>query len=126
MEGGKKLAVIVVLILVIVGAVGLAVKMTMGEPKMPKWVEQEPREKIDVESGALITKTYGEWRKLGSKDGMYKNPETGKYTMVAPHTCGSCGEKIPSVVLPLPPGGLDAPGQSPKCNKPAYRVRAPR
>lgn len=145
MEGGKKLAAIVVLIVVIVGAV-VIVKMRMGGPRMPQEVRQRPREKIDVESGVLITKTYGEWLKLRRKDGMYKNPETGKYTMVAPHMCGSCGEKIPSVVLPLPPGGLDDPGQReayagalreaqaayicPKCNKPAYRgmrgLRGPR
>lgn len=115
MEGGKKVIGIVVLIIVIGLAIVFAVKRSdIGGPKMPEWLLAEERERVDMQTGDLITKTVREWRKLGHKEGKYKSPETGKYTMVSPMVCGSCGAKIPPPELPMvAPPALGEEGVNP-------------
>jgi len=105
----KDIAVVAGLLIVIAGAVVFIVKKQAGLPPPPEWIAKEPVEKIDKNDLTLVTKPLGEWEKLGKKDGMYKNPETGKYTMVDPITCGSCGEKIPPPDYPPPPSMEDIP-----------------
>ena len=96
MEGGKKIIVIVMLLAVIVaGGVYLVKTMGRGEPEQPDWVLDQPVEKIDSESLELVTKPLGEWKSLGYKDGKYKNPKTGDYSMDRVAICAACGEKIP-------------------------------
>jgi rRNA maturation protein Nop10 len=92
---------------------------------------QQPQEKIDQKSLKLITKTMGEWESLGEKNGKYKNPEMGEYTMMVPMVCQTCGEKIPLPEIAAPRPG-EAPGaggdphaqrrsyKCPKCGKPAF------
>jgi len=101
----KRVVVTVVLLAVIVGAVVYVVKRL--RPKMPSWVLDTPVEKIDCKTFELITRTYGEWKKLGQKDGRYKNPNSGAYTMVEPTRCDSCGEVIPMPHFPEPVEGQD-------------------
>lgn len=139
MEGGKKIAAIVVLLVVIVLAAVLIAKKSdrFGGPKIPDWLKQEKREKIDSQSGELVTLTFDEWRKLGHEGGKYKSPKTGSYTMVVPITCAACGEKIVPPEFPNPPEGDDPDGMQkheeatmkvreefkcPKCSKPAYEM----
>ena len=81
-------------------------KLDIGTPKPPQWYLDQPEEKIDSETLEVVTKSYGEWQKLGQNHGKYKNSKTGKYTMVSPLICASCGQKIPVPDLPDLPEGL--------------------
>lgn len=105
MNNPKKIMVGLVLIVIIVGAVFLAIRRSgSGPDNPPDWYLDQPVEKMDSESLEVITKTRGEWERLGRQaDGKFKNPNTGAYTMVAPMTCASCGEKIPGAAVPPPP-----------------------
>jgi len=96
MEGKKKIVVIVILLGVAVAAgVFFTKRMGRGEATPPDRLLDRPVERIDSESLELMTKSRREWKRLGEKDGKYKNPKTGKYTMVVPAICASCGQKIP-------------------------------
>lgn len=102
MEGGKKVAIAVVLILIIVAAVVWQLKSsgTIGGPQPPQWVLERKSWKIDnktLESKELM---YKEWRSLGHKEGKYKNPDTGEYTMVPRMKCAACEEWIPGPEMP--------------------------
>ena len=126
--GAKKIAAVVGLIVVIVVAlVFIARKSGIGGgPTPPQWVLEQPVERMDMNTGEAITKQLQEWEKLGQKDGIYKSPTTGQYTMVTPMTCGACGVKIPA---PMPPAGTmdetspeartkwEATLKCPKCGK---------
>ncbi len=134
--GPKKIAAVVVLIVVIVFAIVFMAKragLSTGGPTPPKWVLEQPVERIDMKSGEVITKQLQEWDKLGQKDGAYKNPTSGDYTMVSPMVCAACKAKIPS---PTPPADLMAgkgdPAamqkwqetvKCPKCGKNPYVLR---
>jgi len=92
----KKIMTIVGLLAVVVVAVVFAVKMTVrGRPKEPEAISKAPMELIDTETLELITKSNAEWRKLAAGPGVYKNPKTGRATMVVPFVCHACGKKIP-------------------------------
>lgn len=132
---GKKIAATVVLIVVIVAALVFIAKksgVVSSAPKPPDWVLDQQIERIDTETLAVSTKKMREWMKLGEKEGMYKNPDTGKYTMASPMVCGSCGVKIPA---PMPPaestGGAPNPEtqmkwqesvKCPKCGKSPFAM----
>ncbi len=106
--GAKKIAAVVVLIVVIVVAVFFIMKrsgMVAGGPTPPASVLEERIERIDMNSGEVVTKQYQEWQKLGQKDGAYKNPATGQYTMVIPEICAACRATIG---LPAPPANVRA------------------
>jgi len=77
--------------------------------KPPKWVLETPVEKIDIQTLELVTQRWQEWQKLGQAHGKYKNPRTGKYSMVAAMTCRTCGEKIPEPTMPPRPKGRGNP-----------------
>lgn len=97
MEGAKKVAVIVVLLAVIGGAGAFIIHKVIGrgEPKALPYVLNRKVEKVDQSTLELMTLTLGEWEDLGSKNRVYKNPDTGEYTMVEPFICPSCFGKIP-------------------------------
>lgn len=96
MEGGTKIAVIVILVVIIVGGGVFVVKRIIGgEPKQPKEVLGRLVEKMDSESLESVTLPFGKWKRLGYKDGKYKNPKTGDYSMDRVAICAACGEKIP-------------------------------
>jgi len=97
MGGAKRTLIAVVLVAVAAVALWYAVgkvARTSGR-KPPKSYMTMPVEKIDQKSLKLITKSMAEWEKLGQKNGKYKNPETGEYTMVEACRCQACGQKIP-------------------------------
>ena len=97
MQRRTKIVLAVVLLAVAVVLVVRFVKQSgLGGPKEPAWYLEQPTEKIDCDSLQLITKTWGEWKSLGQKDGKYKNPETGKYTMVPTTRDRTTGKKIPA------------------------------
>jgi len=101
LEGGKKIAAIVVLLVVIVAVVAYTIKKRDAPPSPPDSVKQRTMQRIDSKTDAVIVKTLAEWDKLGHKDGKYRNPETGEYTMVRSWTCRSCGKVIPAPELPM-------------------------
>jgi len=100
MEGGKKTVAVAVLLIVIVGAVGLMIRGRTARTTPTDEVLRHSTEMIDRETCELMTRKVGEWRADGEENGKYKNPKTGKFTMVEPIKCASCGEKIPPVDLP--------------------------
>lgn len=102
MEGGKKVAIAVVLILVIVAAVFFQLKRsgTIGGPRPPDWVLERKSWKISnqapYESEELM---YKEWKSRGHKEGKYKD-KSGNYTMVSRIKCAACEEWIPVPEMP--------------------------
>jgi len=87
------------LIAVIVLAVTSTV-MRMRKPGIPDVVKGRVIEKFDAKTGKPIKRTFGEWLKLQKgKLPIWKNPETGEYTVVNPITCIHCKEKIPGPLL---------------------------
>lgn len=108
MAAPKKIGAMVLLLLVIGVAVAFGVRKTrLGGSNPTKWVLQQQVQRIDGETLELLAQTVGEWEKLGHKDGKYKNPTAGKYSMVDPMTCAACGETIPTPQMPPLP--KDAP-----------------
>jgi hypothetical protein len=99
--GKKQVLIIVILLAVIVaaGLYGLWQSGLLGQ-RLPPWVAAAPIEKIDTESLEVITKSYAEWQKLGPRNGRFKNPNTGKYTMATVVPCIICRAKIPRPDLP--------------------------
>lgn len=68
----------------------------------PKWVLEQPMEKIDIKTRELAVRKLGEWAALGpNKDGLYRNPRTGEFTMTTPTVCVACGKKVPVPMMPL-------------------------
>jgi len=100
--GGKRVALIVVLVVVIIAGFAFAIATILGRrsAKPPERVTGVKVTRIDENTLELITLTEGEWMKLGQKNQRYKNPKTGSYTMVAPVTCPFCGELIPALIYP--------------------------
>ena len=112
MEGKKLAATVVLVVIIVIALVFVARKSGMIKtgPKPPQWVLEQPIERIDSETFEVTTKQLQEWTKLGEKDGLYKNPATGKFTMASPMECGSCGVKIPA---PMPPADMMGAEENP-------------
>jgi predicted RNA-binding Zn-ribbon protein involved in translation (DUF1610 family) len=104
-EGGiwimdlKKIIWVVGLVVVAILAFAWSVRSHSRSTVMPESVKKEVAgievEKIDRKTFEVMKMTAGEWDKLGQKDGNWKNPKTGAYTMATPMICNSCGETIP-------------------------------
>ena len=140
MEGAKKAVFVIILIAVIVGGIVFAVRRSgRGTAKLPPHLAGKKVEKIDSKTGELITKTQGEWNKLRRDNfgGVWKNPETGEYTVVGVIVCPHCGEKIPERLrtveqvndpASVSPEALRAANllyKCPKCGKCPYLPGAP-
>lgn len=69
-------------------------RLTAG-PRLPEWALDMAESKIDMETLERKTLKNREWLKLGSRGGKFKNPKTGKYTMVPIIVCDHCGQAIP-------------------------------
>ena len=99
MEGSKKIVFAVVLIMIIVFAIVWISRRGGGRGTIerPNELTGQMEEKIDARSGKIFTKTMGEWEKLDYSHMGYvwKNPETGEFTVVNIITCPHCGERIP-------------------------------
>jgi len=129
---GKKIGLVVVLIVVTVLAVGITVKRNVAGEKPPDYVLEREYEKIDMVTIEPMTLTMAEWAKLGKQGGKYKNPDTGEFTMVNAMVCHACGEKIPVPDLPAGAemqgaGALDqihAEYMCPKCKEHAFPAPA--
>jgi len=93
----KKVAMAAGLILVIVlCCVWLAIVFAPRGSAPPKWVMARKVEKIDVGTLEVISLSVKEWKKLGPNCwNMWKNPNTGKYSMLLTMTCKHCGNTIP-------------------------------
>jgi len=95
----KQAAKVALLLVVIAAAVGFTYwRLAPKKPKPTEAIMGQKIERIDRETLELITLRLDEWLKLGHRNGIFKNPHTGKYTMVMPIICRSCGEKIPAPV----------------------------
>jgi len=130
MEGGKQIIAVLVLLVVIVVAVVLLTKNRASSSGPSSEILSKPIEMIDKESLELMTLSAGEWKDLGSKNRAYKNPETGKYNMVGPRICASCGAKIPGP--DVPEGASQEEGMKiaaeymcPKCGQRAFLDEQP-
>jgi hypothetical protein len=111
MEGGKKVVGMIVLLAAIAAVIVYTVKRSTGPPSQPDHVRNREITKIDSNTNTVVVKTLGEWQDLGHKEGKYKNPETGEYTMVRPMTCDSCDKQIPAPEMPANIADLGAEGE---------------
>jgi len=100
----NRILVTAALILIAAAAIGVLLKKFVAKRGPPAWVLETLEEKIDTETLEVLALPVEKWRKLGEQGGAFKNPRTGKYTMVSVIVCASCGQKIPA------PG----PGYSPR------------
>ena len=139
MKGWKAIASAGGLIVLIVLAMAYAIMASRrGSVRMPDWHLAQPIEKIDSESFELITKSLGEWIKLKAPKGwVWKNLETGEYTVVDVIVCSECEEVIPGPLLMVEPAYSKDPGyvyryifeyfsyKCPKCGKRAIRAPGP-
>lgn len=126
----KKLiwAVVVAIVAVVALVWGIKRSGIVGDAEPPPSVTGNIVEKVDMNTGELMEKTFKEWEKLGREEDRYKNPETGKYTMAIPILCGSCGAKIAPPPSPPDPYGTGLPlaramaeYRCPKCGNPVAR-----
>ena len=130
MNSWKKIVAVILLVAVISVAIVYTVRSNFAGPKPPPHIINVPLERIDVNSAELITRSLSEWEDLGYRDGKYKNPNTGQYTMTMPIICRSCGEKIPPVDMAEPDGTNEAASRAyteatqayrcPRCGGPVY------
>jgi len=106
-EGGNvlntKTVGAIALIAVIVLAVAWGIMRTRQSEEQPEWQLQQKATFLDEETLQPYTRTLGEWKTLGSENGRFKNPDTGKFTLAQPMTCAACGGQIPT---PRYPAGL--------------------
>jgi hypothetical protein len=74
-------------------------RRTTAPLKPPEWVLNLPASKIDLETLEVSTMPAREWLDKYSPDasGNYKNPKTGKYTIVGAMVCRHCGKLIPTL-----------------------------
>ena len=128
MAGERKTVVVIILLAVIIVAGALIAKnFRTGASKPPSFVTERPVEKIDKETLEPITLPLSEWEKLGIQDGMWKNPETGEFTVLSITVCSSCGKKIPAPPLPIDPDAaaydeIRREYVCPRCGKKAYLI----
>ena len=102
MGSTKNIIVVSLLVAVIAVAVAYMMKSNFAGPKAPPHIQGVGVERVDVNSAELITRSLSEWDDLGYRDGKYKNPNTGEYTMTVPIICRSCEAKIPPVNMAEP------------------------
>jgi len=95
MERGKKIAVIAALIVVIAGAVWFLIAKFRSVPEAPDIITGMKITKVDTKTLEPKVLTMKQWEALGQRDNLYKNPDTGEYTMAPAIRCKSCGELIP-------------------------------
>jgi len=126
----KKALAIVVLIAIALGSVIWGVARLRPDTSEPQWLLDKPVEMIDPSSGIIYTKSRGEWEKLKNRDGYFKNPDTGEYTLRKVIVCVWCGERIPAP--PFPSKETKAKGEAaamaeikqyrcPKCDRFPFR-----
>jgi len=93
----------VALVLIAAGAAFFGSRFLLLRNRPPEWVRGLQIERIDIETLETISLPHGRWEtlgKVGDKFPRYKNPKTGRYTMVDVMTCSSCGQKIPVFIPP--------------------------
>lgn len=116
----KKIAVFVVLIVVIVGAIVFSAKragVVRGRAATKAIDPDLAVELIDKKTLELMTKTAAEWQKLGGGPNGFKNPNTGTNTMVQVMVCAECGQKVPALSR-FSHGSYDpAMAKCPRCGK---------
>jgi len=105
MGTGKQIAIAAALIVVIAGAVFFIIKTIRNAPKAPAHIKEMEVFRIDTVTLERMTLPLVEWEKLGERDGIYKNPDTGEYTMSPAKQCENpkCGKWM---VEPRPPADL--------------------
>ena len=106
----KKALAAVVLAAIVVGSITWTVVRLRPDSSEPQWLLDKPAEMIDPSSGIIYTKSRGEWEKLKNRDGYFKNPDTGEYTLRKVIVCVGCGEKIPAP--PFPSKETEAKGEA--------------
>ena len=115
----KKIGILVALVVVIVVAIVISARKAGfgAKASLPQEELQKPLTLVDSKTLEVITKTVGEWEKLGREATGCKNPNTGTYTMIAPMVCRACGELIPAMDRKKHPGYDPATAICPRCGK---------
>jgi DNA-directed RNA polymerase subunit RPC12/RpoP len=104
--------------------------MPEGAARLPEGLASQIVKKIDYQTFEVISLPLGTWVGLHyGKHNLYKNPKTGKPTMVDIIKCYPCGQEIPEMPLTeeLAEKGPEAVSQAmtdyrcPKCGMSPYR-----
>jgi len=95
MQGAKKAVVAVLLIAVVVAAGVWIARSRSSTGKGRSRAMGRLIERIDENTLETITLSVQQWKDLGHKDGKFKNPNTGTYSMLSVMKCPHCGAKIP-------------------------------
>ena len=106
MNDRKQIAWGVVLIVVVIGAVLFMVNCLRDTPpEPPPIISGMSITKVDTETLEPMVLSMSEWEELGNRDGIYKHPETGAYTMAPATKCPNpeCDKWAP---LPQEPADL--------------------
>jgi len=94
--------IILLAVVVAIAALVWALAIARRAPRPTREALATRIEKIDEDTLETVTLSLGDWQNLGQRNGRFRNPKTGKYTMLPVMTCASCGAKIPN---PLPMWG---------------------
>ncbi len=138
MEGRRKKVLIGILLVGIVLVIAVwairAYRVNVGQAEAREIFEGRVDERICEETLEIMSMPRGQWIALGcNDDNKFKNPKTGKYTMMEVARCESCREKIPLVVIQVPEGMTLNQAMvyimqeerkliCPKCGKPVYAL----
>ena len=95
MQGAKKAVVALVLIAVIVAAGVWITRSRSSTSKGRSRAMGQLIERIDENTLETVTLSVQEWNDLGHKDGKFKNPKTGSYSMLLAMDCPHCNARIP-------------------------------
>ena len=121
----KKVVVILVLLAIIVGVIAWNVRARYAVPPARKQYLEGLVEKVDEKTLEVVALPRQEWENAGTKDGYWKNPNTGQYTMCTAIKCHACGETIPQPVFPLLTDGPPPDLQNYKCPRCGGQAIAP-
>ena len=91
----RKIAMGTGLVIVIVAAVGFIIHYTRSKDHVPAAVRNQPVEMCDEKTMDVVTIDKGEIFDGNARNGRYKNPKTGEYTLLIATTCAACRQKIP-------------------------------
>ena len=103
MSTGRKVLISIALVAFIVVVVVFIAKSATHSSAPPQSVMKEAVEFVDENSQELVTLTRSEMAGREGKDGYYKNPKTGEYTLRRAIVCVACKAKIASPVMPSLP-----------------------
>lgn len=103
MADKRQIAIGAVLVVVLVVALAFVIRYTRSKDQAPAAVRNQPVEMCDEKTMDVVTIDKGELFDGNARNGCYKNPKTGAYTLRPATKCAACKQMIPvPYVAPAP------------------------